>query len=363
MIFEAIYFDGKSSTGYPAQVHLQSFGLQITYRTGGISKTVDWNPAKIHTNDFAETGKVYLKYGDYPFQYIEVNDNNFTRALKETYPDAKFHKSAYGFVFSTGFIGLLGLGAAFIGLLALAYFVLLPAAAEQIAVTVPVEWEKKLGDATYNQMVSPDNIDDQNSERLQRFFTLLNYKSKYEVQPVIVKDKIVNAYALPGGRIVVYEGILRTMNSSEELSALLSHEFSHVELKHSTKNIFRSLSSYLLLSVLFGDASGITAVVIENANQIKQLGYSRELEHEADENGLRLMKQRKVNPEGMKDLFEALKREEGDAPDFAQFLSTHPLTNERISFVNKEIAKHNYTALQDEELDSLFAEIKNNLSE
>ena len=153
------------------------------------------------------------------------------------------------------------------------------------------------------------------------------------------------------------------MDNYKELTALLSHEFSHVELKHSTKNIFRSLSSYFLLSLLFGDASGVTAVVIQNADQLKQLGYSRSLEEEADRNGLKLMKQRQVDPEGMTGLFNALKKEEGDAGSIPQFLSSHPLTTERISYVNKDIAKHNYTVTEDAQLDSLWVEIKNNLSE
>ena len=178
-----------------------------------------------------------------------------------------------------------------------------------------------------------------------------------------MKDKIVNAFALPGGKIIVYEGILRTMNDYKELTALLSHEFSHVELRHSTKNIFRSLSSYMLLSVLFGDASGVTAIVIQNANQLKQLGYSRSLEEEADKNGLKLMKARHIDPEGMEGLFRALKKEEGDAGDIPEFLSTHPLTNERINYVRKDVAKHNYTTEEDGKLDSLWKEIKGNLEE
>ncbi len=363
MIIEAIYFDGQSSAGYPAKVNLLDEALQITYSQNGDVKNINWDIGKIHNNDLSDSGKVYLKYGNFPFQYIEVTGGSFANALRVKYPQAKFHKSAYSFVFSTGFMGLLALGVMFVGILALAYFVFLPTAAERIATTVPIEWEQKLGDATYEQMVSSTSIDDDNSRRLQQFFSHLNYKSKYQIQPVVVKDKVVNAYALPGGRIVVYEGILRAMDNADELSALMSHEFSHVELRHSTKNIFRSLSSYLLLSILFGDASGITAVVIENANQIKQLGYSRELEHEADENGLRLMKHRKINPAGMKHLFEALEKEEGEAPEFSQFMSTHPLTAERISFVNREIAKGNYIIEEDKILDSLFLEIKNNLTE
>lgn len=362
MTYQGKYFDGKSSAGYPASVKLNSFSIDIVYTAAGSQVSLEWQPDKVHPNDLMDE-KVILRYGDFPFQYIEVNQANFGQELRAAYPQAKFHRSTYNFIFSTGFMGLLILALLALGFLVVSYFLILPAAAERIAVNVPVSWEKKLGDAAYEKMISPESVDTENSERVTAFFNQLNYKSAYRVELVVVKDKIVNAYALPGGKIVVYEGILRSMETSDELAALLSHEFSHVELKHSTKNIFRSLSSYMLISVLFGDASGVTAIVLENANQLKQLGYSRTLEEEADVNGLKLLKQRHLNPQGMADLFKALKKQEGDSESMPQFLSTHPLTSNRIAYVNKDIAKHNYSVREDMHLDSLWNEIKINLNE
>ncbi len=362
MTFQGKYFDGKSSAGYPAVITLHSFSIGISYTNDSSPVSIEWEPEKIHPNDLMDE-KVILKYGDFPFQYIEVNHPDFGKELRANYPQSKFHKSAYNFIFSTGFMGLLILALLALGFLAASYFLVLPALAERIAVNVPISWEKQLGDAAYEKMVTPESVDAVNSRRVNAFFKQLNYPSAYEIELVVVKDKIVNAYALPGGKIVVYEGILRTMKTSDELAALLSHEFSHVELKHSTKNIFRSLSSYILISVLFGDASGVTAIVLENANQLKQLGYSRSLEEEADKNGLKLLKQRHLNPQGMADLFKALKKEEGDSENMPQFLSTHPLTSNRIAYVNQDIAKHDYSVNEDLQMDSLWNEIKLNLNE
>lgn len=360
MTFQGKYYNGKSSAGYAATVTVSNTSVYISFSDGLTTETIEWAPEKIHANDFAENDKVILKYGHYPFQYLEVNDARFVIEIKQAFPEAKFHKTTLNFIFSTGFMGLLILAVAFIGLLVVSYFVILPAAAEQIAVRVPLEWEKQLGDAAYGQMVSEETKEPENTKRMNEFFRLLNYKTGYQVEITVVKDNVVNAFALPGGKIIVYEGILRKMDNYIELTALLSHEFSHVELKHSTKNIFRSLSSYLLLSVVFGDASGITAVVIQNADQLKQLGYSRALEEEADRNGLKLMKERKLDPQGMIGLFEALKKEEGGG-EMPQFLSTHPLTTERINSVKKDIIKHNYQVVEDKELDSLWRQIKSNL--
>ncbi|HLP49575.1 MAG TPA: M48 family metallopeptidase [Chitinophagales bacterium] len=358
MTFKGKYFDGKSSSGYRAEVTLEPFHIRIVY-TDAIeqTKTVLWNTDLVHKNDFAEHDRVYLKYGNFPFEYIEVYDKEMEAALKTYYPNAVFHKSAYNKLFSTGVAGLVIMAAFTIGFIALCYFVLIPKAAETLAGKLPISYEKQLGEAVYNNMTQLEEKNDSCSVLLNRFFKQLNYKTDYPIEITVIKSDVVNAYALPGGRIVVYEGILQRMESQEELVALLSHEFSHVQFKHSTKNICRSLSSYLLISLLVGDAGGITAVVLQNADQLKQLGYSRSLEEEADREGMKLMKQNDIDLHGMRHLFETLKKQEGDA-GVPEFLSTHPLTDARIKAVTKEINAGNSSARPHPELESLWQSIK-----
>ncbi len=364
MHYQGKYFDGKSSTGHLADIHLNTFQIDIFYTDAAFqSHHVKWNTDDIHKTDFAEHDKTILKYGEFPFQYVEVTDKGFEHALKHQYPKASFHQSAYNWVFSKGAIGLVAMAVIFLGLLAGTYFYVVPWAAERFAMTLPVEWEKQLGDSVFDKMVSEESINKENTERINEFFKKLNYKSEYDMRLVVVKDNIVNAYALPGGRIVVYEGIIREMDDYRELAALLSHEFSHVELKHSTRNIARSLSSALMLSVLFGDASGISAIIIENADAIKQLGYSRQLEEEADRNGLKLMKEQKIDPAGMKELFETLQKETGEEANAMKFLSTHPLTKDRINFVDSELKKKDFEVVPNTTLDSLYKEIQKGLEE
>lgn len=362
MVFNGKYFDGKSSAGYLADVLLDTFDIKITYYSHHLPTTIVWQTEHIHANDFAERDKVILKYGEFPFQYVEIKDKQIIAALKQKYPRARFHQSGYHKIFESGIAGIAALILLFLGLIVGTYFYVLPFAAEKMAAAMPISWEEKLGNAVYEKYVSSEDIDEENSARLNLFFKELKFKTAYHPSLVIVKDDLVNAFALPGGKIIVYEGILRKMNSSEELAALLSHEFSHVELKHSTKNIARSLSSALLLTVLFGDATGITALVIQNADQLKQLGYSRNLEHEADKNGLKLLKEQHINPQGMADLFNTLKQEEGENTNSYSFLSTHPLTQDRIDFAKKEMSKKDFTVVKNNTLDSLWSEIKTNLN-
>ena len=362
MTSHATYYDGINREGFPARVTLTGSGLRISYSGGSNAPTVEWNAGKIESNDFDESRQVFLKYGNSPTQYLELKDPAFIRELKASFPDARFHKPARGFVFSSAFMLLLAFTVVIIGLVLLSYFLLLPKAAERIAMTVPIEWEKQLGDASYKSMVAESKIDTLRSNRLNQFFSKLGYKSNYTIDITVVDEEVVNAFALPGGRMVVYKGIIDKMDNYKEMVALLSHEFSHIELKHTTKNMFRSLSSYMLISVLLGDASGLTAVVVQNADQLKQLGYSRSLEEEADRNGLKLMRERRIDPKGMEGLFRALKQEEGEAGKVPEFLSTHPLTDSRIKMVKEEIAeeiaKNQAVITEDSGLDSLFRQMK-----
>lgn len=362
MQFKGIFFDGKSSTGYKADIELNTYYINITYFDTFETKTVQWDPHLLHKTDFAATERVILKYGEFPYQSLEVNDVLFANALRNMYPKAAFHRSTYNFIFKWGALGITGVIVSSVAFVALLYFVVVPFVAERFAARLPISVEKQFGDIVFDKIIADEKIDNENSRRLTAFFKELNYPDNYDVHVYMVKDKIVNAFALPGGKILVYEGIMREMNNSNELVALLSHEYSHVSLKHSTRNLFRSLSSYMFVSILFGDASGVTAVVVQNADKLKQLGYSRQLEEDADKNGLKLMKQRQLDPQGMYDLFQVLKKSEGDY-NGPQFLSTHPLTNTRIEYVQRDIAKKNYRVVTDARLDSLFKVLKTNIDE
>lgn len=358
MTFEGRYFDGQSSAGYAAEITLETYHIRIAYTDRqGVTQITHWNTDKIHKTDFAEHDRVFLKYGDFPFAYIEVPDLSMQQELKRCYPNAAFHKSTYNRLFQTGAIGLVAITLITIGFIALFYFVIVPSLAEKVAENLPVEYEEQIGDAVYSNMMTGQEKDVRQTELLNRFFEELHCKTNYKVSITVVNEPIVNAYALPGGKIVVYQGIIDKMDNYEELVALLSHEFSHVQYKHSTRSIFRSLSSYFLVSLLVGDAGGITAVVVENANQLKQLGYSRSLEEDADREGVKLMRQNHIDIAGMKQLFEKLKQEEGGG-EIPQFLSTHPLTKSRIDFVEKEIKSQPPVVEDHAVLEALWQHIK-----
>lgn len=243
----------------------------------------------------------------------------------------------------------------FLGGLVLLYFLIVPWLAEKMASTVSVKTERQLGDAVYDAMGLSAAEDTAASFLLNEFFATMEVPSAYSVRITVVNDNVVNAFAVPGGRIVVYSALLKQIQSYPELAALLSHEFTHVNSKHSTKSIFRRLGSKVFIGLLFGSFGSVTSVLIDHADDLKSLTYSRKLEKEADIKGLEILLQRKIDPKGFEDLFHHLK-EASPASALPEFLGSHPDVEKRISYI-KESSK-NATIAVDQRLQSIFEKIK-----
>lgn len=243
----------------------------------------------------------------------------------------------------------------FAGILMLLYLLFVPWIAEKLAAKVPVKQEQQMGDAVYNAMGLDELEDKEASALLNEFFKAMAVPTPYDIRISVVNDNVVNAFALPGGRIVVYKALLKQIRSYPELAALLSHEFTHVHNKHSTKRIFRSLGSKVFLGLLFGRFGSVTAVMVNQADELKNLTYSRSLEKEADLDGLELLLQRKIDPSGFADLFEHL-RANSPADNLPEFLGSHPDIGKRIAYIREQSA--NAPVAEDEGLKYIFEKLK-----
>lgn len=110
--------------------------------------------------------------------------------------------------------------------------------------------ETELGEKMYQSMMQSETIDHRRTKLLQEFAQSMQLSSTYPIKVTVVKSKEINAYAIPGGNIVVYTGILKAMKSPDELAALLGHETAHINDRHSLKSILRSAATGLIVSVV-----------------------------------------------------------------------------------------------------------------
>lgn len=221
------------------------------------------------------------------------------------------------------------------------------------------EKEIEIGDHINTAILSAQKVDEKRTKWINAFARELNLSTSYPITIKVVEQKEVNAFALPGGYIIVHTGILENMHSSEELAALLSHETAHVNLRHSLKSMVGSAASGMLISLVLRDASGIVGVVVENADFLRTLHYSRSLERGADEEGMIILLRNQINPIAMNKLMKDLKESNEELPDAMAFLSSHPTTDERINnslMFAKKYQQQSFSPKQS--LDSIWLQLK-----
>lgn len=148
----------------------------------------------------------------------------------------------------------------------------------------------------------------------------------------------INAFALPGGIVVMNEGLLRKAESIEEVAGVLAHEMAHVERRHTFKSLANRigyLGGLVLLSTIIGADA---AIVIAKGADLVSLKHSRDDEREADAQGMYFLNNAKVDGKGMISFFRKLHDTETTSMGGAgatinrslQFLNTHPLSSERV---------------------------------
>ncbi len=154
----------------------------------------------------------------------------------------------------------------------------------------------------------------------------------------VIDNEMVNAFALPGGFVVVTTGLLRSAGSPDAVCGVLAHEVAHVLERHSVQSLVQRVGLLALVSIVFGDASAVVNLVMRQAADLASLGFSRDMESDADRVGVALLRQAKLPATGLRAFLETLKAREGDEGSWMRIVSTHPLTTDRISELDALLA-------------------------
>lgn len=219
--------------------------------------------------------------------------------------------------------------------------------------------EIALGEKIHQSMMQGETIDHHRTKLLQEFAQSMQLSSTYPIKLTVVKNKEVNAYAIPGGNIVVYSGILKAMKSPDELAALLGHETAHINERHSLRSILRSAATGLIVSVVLNDISGIFSIVVENAEGLRSMHFSRGIEKNADEEGMKILVKNNIHPLAMKKLMQRLKENSPEIPAMLSFMQSHPATDERIKHATEfAVPYKNSSFAPNPVLDSIWSALK-----
>jgi beta-barrel assembly-enhancing protease len=196
---------------------------------------------------------------------------------------------------------------------------------------MPVEWEQQVGKAAYDEMAGEYKMTTEPALTNRLYLVTQRLKKGLpEDAPKFVyhvaDDALVNAFALPGGHVVVMRGLIEEA-SPEELAGVLAHEQSHVLRKHGMRGLAQMVGPILIADYLFDSKGAISALIAVSA-AFGELKYSREAETEADDNAWDILMKANIDPRGLTSFFQKLRKlEPGDVSDV---LSTHPATQARI---------------------------------
>lgn len=328
--FPGFRFDGRTALAQEVVVTLDGRSLAVT-ATGGIAlERVPLDPARVSERFAAAPRIIALNRG--VMLEIPDEDGRFDRALANAGMAATPVQRMQRF-WPAALAALAGL----VMIMAAAYLYGIPAAAHWLAWRLPAGFEQRIGDAVLaeldERMFEPSVLPAERQSALtQRFATAAHAAVpdvRYRLEFRSAEGPAgVNAMALPGGAIVLLDGLVAMTQDDDALIGVLSHELGHVAGRHSLRQLLQSLGVGALAGLLWGDFSGVIANV---PLAFGILHYSREFEREADAFAIDVLKSSGISTHPLDDFFGAMDRhdrKDGRAAPPA-FLSSHPPTDER----------------------------------
>ncbi len=224
-------------------------------------------------------------------------------------------------------------------LLLLGYLYGLPAAATRIAARIPIATEQAVAREALqwfdeHKWFTPSSVEGYLQQDIKEGFEQLvldsPYRKGYRLEFRASKFG-ANAFALPGGIIVITDDMVRAGETTEEVLAVLAHEIGHVELHHIMRSVLQSSVVAVAVAAITSDAAALNGAVAGLPLIVMNTKYSREFETEADEYGFRLLSNKGLSPAAFASIMEKIsKNNKGPANEW-MYLSTHPLTEKRIA--------------------------------
>ena len=217
----------------------------------------------------------------------------------------------------------------------------LPRAAKLAAAFVPKTVEAELGAQTLEffegKLCGPSALPPERQqavrERFARLTSGLADGYAYRVLPRDCRRIGANAFALPGGTVVITDALVKLMKNDDQIEAVLAHEVGHVHNRHGLRMGLQAAGLAALAAAVFGDATSIMGLATALPLTLLRNGYSRDLETEADDYAFVRLRQVGISPKAFADAIALLEKEHAKRAGAEQsdYFSTHPATAKRIA--------------------------------
>jgi Zn-dependent protease with chaperone function len=326
----AIYFDGTSSRRRPVTL---AFNGQLEI-SADENRLAAWSYADIRRAD-SPSGTLRLSCLTAPaLARLEIRDTAVATALiaRCTRLDANL-PGRRGVAAIVGWS--LAAAASIVGVVLFG----VPLAADRLTPLVPAALERRFGDVAEGQVkILFGNKTCNNASGRAAFNKLVNAIHEAagmdtSIQTAVLSTPIPNAFALPGGKVYLFDGLLAKAENADEITGVLAHELGHLQHRDNTRNLIYNGGTSFLIGLLFGDVSGSGALIFASRSLVTA-SYSREAEQNADTFSIDVMHRLGRSPKPMGELLFRVTGKQVD--NTLSVLSNHPLTEDRLKRMSDE---------------------------
>jgi Zn-dependent protease with chaperone function len=325
-----IYFDGTSSRRHAATLGIAD-ALDIV--VDGESKA-RWGFADIRRADSAPGTLRLSCLTAPPLARLEIRDPAVAAELTARSINLDEHQLG-----RRGVVRIIGWSFAAAASIVLVVLFGVPLAADRLAPLVPTTFETRLGDVAERQvkLMFGGKVCD-NAEGQRAFVKLVNAVRGVagldpSVQSAVLSSEVPNAFALPGGKVFVFDALLAKAKNPDEIAGVIAHELGHLKHRDNMKGLIYNGGTSFLIGLLFGDITGSSALIFASRTLVTA-SYSREAEIAADTFSIAVMQQLGRPPKAMGELMLRVTGKEGGKG--MSILSSHPLTEDRLARMSKE---------------------------
>jgi Zn-dependent protease with chaperone function len=214
-----------------------------------------------------------------------------------------------------------------------------PLAADRLTQLVPEAFERRLGEVADGQvkMLFGGKVCD-NAAGQRAFAKLVNAIRESagldpSVQSGVLSTPIPNAFALPGGKVYLFDGLLAKAENADEIAGVLAHELGHLRNRDSLRGLIHDGGASFLIGLLLGDVTGSGALIFASRTLVTA-SYSRDAEQNADSFTIDAMHRLGRPAQPMGELMFRVTGKEGDSG--LSIVSSHPLTEDRLARMSRE---------------------------
>lgn len=315
--WEAAFYDGEAAIRRSAGIRIRAAGVEID---AGYGTSILWLYDDVEMTQGQYPGEpVRLERGD---AALIIDDQRFLGVYRKSHYQERDARRPLSWAQIGG--AVIALGIAAVGFMVYGS----QAVGAVGAAVIPPSWEGRLGQAVVLSLAPEEDrcIDGPKQEAMDKLVGRIRdglENPRFDYQVTIASGPI-NAFAAPGGQIVVFEQLIAMTETPEELAGVLAHEIQHVELRHVTRSLFRQMTVNAVVAAIGGGST-----TFEGGALFAALAHARGDEEAADTAGLATLQAAQVDASGMATMFEKLAERTGRTDDESGYLDTHPSPSSR----------------------------------